>query len=495
MTFTDYIFEFSSKLKKVAVIDKINIDYEELYLRIRKISNMIKSKGLGKEDKILLISENSTFFIENYFGIIKSGCVCVPINPRASIEDIEYIINRCEAKLIFVEKRFLDTLTEELSKNLEIFTEETIDDFLTAITILELVEDETKVDFKEDVAVILFTSGSTAKPKGVMLTHYNLSYNTNSIIKYLKLSNNDRIEVVLPFYYCFGTSLLHTHFRVGGSLVINNRFMFPNSVLEDINQYQCTGFAGVPSNYQILLRKSNMKNMTFPTLRYVTQAGGKLPNIFIQELKELLKGTEIYIMYGQTEATARLSYLPPDKLEEKLGSIGKGIPGTQLRILDEDDNEVNTDEVGELVATGGNIMKGYFKDQEETNKVLKKHDLYTGDLATKDSEGYIYILSRKKNIIKSGGNRISPKEIEDIIVEIPGVIETLVIAVNDDILGEAIKAFVVIKPSSLEINEKFIIKYCKNKLPSYKVPKYVEFLEELPKNSSGKVMAGELNDR
>jgi acyl-CoA synthetase (AMP-forming)/AMP-acid ligase II len=271
--------------------------------------------------------------------------------------------------------------------------------------------------------------------------------------------------------------------------------MFPDSVLEDINKYECTGFAGVPSNYQILLRKSNMKNVNLPTLRYVAQAGGKLPNVFIEELKQLLKGVEIYIMYGQTEATARLSYLPPNKLEEKLGSIGKGIPGTELKILGEDGSEVDIGETGELVASGGNIMKGYFKDEEETNKVLKNGYLYTGDLATRDSEGYIYIMSRKKHIIKSGGNRISPKEIEDTIVRIGGVVEVAVIPVNDDILGEAIKAFVVIHQGNLEVDEEYIIQYCKDKLPSYKVPKYVVFLEELPKNSSGKVMVGELNDR
>jgi len=490
MTFTDYIFEFSSKLKKIAVIDKKNIRYDEMYLKIQQISQRIKNKGLGKEHRVLLISENSPFFIQSYFAIIKSGSVCVPINPTVDSNDIDYILDSCESKMIFIEKRFLKKLSGNLDKNIEIYTEETAE-----IENIKPLEQETNVDFKKDVAVILFTSGSTAKPKGVMLTHYNLLYNTNSIIQYLKLSSKDRIEVVLPFYYCFGTSLLHTHFRVGGSLVINNRFMFPGSVLEDINKYECTGFAGVPSNYQILLRKSNIKNMAFPSLRYVAQAGGKLPNVFIKELKELLKGTEIYIMYGQTEATARLAYLPPNKLEEKLGSIGKGIPGTQLSVLDEEGNEVKTGETGELVARGGNIMKGYFKDEEETLRVLREGKLYTGDLATRDSEGYIYIQSRKKNIIKSGGNRISPKEIEDNIVEIPGVVEVAVIPVKDDILGEAIKVFVVINPGNLEVDERYIIKYCKDKLPSYKVPKYVEFLEELPKNSSGKVMVSELNDR
>jgi Acyl-CoA synthetases (AMP-forming)/AMP-acid ligases II len=492
MTFTDYVFEFSSRLDKTAIIDKSNISYKELYLKISIISNLIKRVNIGHEDKIVLISGNSPFFIESYFGIIKSGCTCVPINPTLSNVDIDYIINSCSPKAIFIEKRFLDMIAEIVKKDIKIITEEDMDAFLINKADGEVSKEEIEIDLKKHVAVILFTSGSTAKPKGVMLTHHNLYYNTNSIIEYFKLNSKDRIEVVLPFYYCFGTSLLHTHLRVGGSLVINNRFMFPESVLDDIEKYQCTGFAGVPSNYQILLRKSSIKNKDFPSLRYVAQAGGKLPDNFIKELKQTLNGTEIFIMYGQTEATARLSYLPPNMLEEKLGSIGKGIPGTILKVIDKEGKDIKTGEIGEVVALGENIMKGYFNDNEETDKVIRNGYLYTGDLATVDNDGYIYIVAREKQIIKSGGNRISPKEIENIIIQIPGVIETAVIGVEDDVLGEAIKAFAVLNDEAFEVNEKYIIEHCKEKLPSYKVPKYVVFLERLPKNSSGKVMIGDL---
>lgn len=492
MTFTDYVFEFSSRLDKTAIIDKTNISYKELYSKISIISNLIKRVNIGHEDKIVLISGNSHFFIESYFGIIKSGCTCVPINPTLSNVDIEYIINSCSPKAIFIEKCFLDRIAEIAGKDIKIITEDDIDAFLINKADDEVSKEEIEIDLKKHVAVILFTSGSTAKPKGVMLTHHNLYYNTNSIIEYFKLNSKDRIEVVLPFYYCFGTSLLHTHLRVGGSLVINNRFMFPESVLDDIEKYQCTGFAGVPSNYQILLRKSSIKNRNFPSLRYVAQAGGKLTDNFIKELKQTLNGTEIFIMYGQTEATARLSYLPPNMLEEKLGSIGKGIPGTILKVIDKEGKDIKTGEIGEVVALGENIMKGYFNDEEETDKVIRNGHLYTGDLATVDDDGYIYIVAREKQIIKSGGNRISPKEIENIIIQIPGVIETAVIGVEDDILGEAIKAFVVLNDEAFEVNEKYIIEHCKEKLASYKVPKYAVFLERLPKNSSGKVMIGDL---
>lgn len=492
MNFTDYIFEFSSKLNKTAIIDKGNISYKELYSRILTISNGIKRTNARREDRILLISENSIFFIESYFGIIKSGCTCVPINPTLSNKDIEYIINNCNAKAIFMEKRFLEKLDTLINNDIKIITEETLNDFVESEENINVNKEELESDLKNHIAVILFTSGSTAKPKGVMLTHYNLYYNTNSIIEYFKLNGEDRIEVVLPFYYCFGTSLLHTHLRVGGSLVMNNKFMFPESVLNDIEKYKCTGFAGVPSNYQILLRKSSIKNRNLSSLRYVAQAGGKLPDSFIKELIQTLSRVDIFIMYGQTEATARLSYLPPDMIEKKLGSIGKGIPGTELKVIDIEGNEIKAGDIGEVVASGGNIMKGYFNDKEETDKVIKNGYLYTGDLATVDNDGYIYIVAREKQIIKSGGNRISPKEIENIIIQIPSVIEAAVIGISDDILGEAIKAFIVLNNEELKVDEKYIIEHCKANLPSYKVPKYVAFLDSLPKNSSGKVMIGDL---
>lgn len=492
MTFTDYVFEFSSGLNKTAIIDKKNISYIELYCKVLMVSYNIKKINIVKEDKILLISENSPFFIESYFGIIKSGCTCVPLNPTLSKNDIEYIINSCNPKAIFIEKRFLDNMRSLINKDIKIVTEETLNNLLLDKECTSNNREEKEIDSKNSVAVILFTSGSTARPKGVMLTHHNLCHNTNSIIEYLRLNREDRIEVVLPFYYCFGTSLLHTHLRVGGSLVINNKFMFPETVLDDIEKYECTGFAGVPSNYQILLRKSSIKDRNLKSLRYVAQAGGRLPDSFIKELRQALVGVDVFIMYGQTEATARLSYLPPNMLDEKMGSIGKGIPGTLLKVIDKEGNEVKVDEIGEVVALGENIMKGYFNDEEETRKVIRNGYLYTGDLATVDEDGYIYIVAREKQIIKSGGNRISPKEIENIIIQIPSVIEAAVIGIQDDILGEAVKAFVVLNDEALKVDEKYIIEYCKDKLPSYKVPKYVVFLEGLPKNSSGKVMMGDL---
>jgi len=490
MTFTDYIFEFSSKYNKTAIIFKNEISFEETFKNINNKASFIKNKKLSKKDAVLLVSENSNFFIENYFAIIKSGAICVPINPDLNSNEIKYIIDALNIKLIFTQKKFIKKINGVVCDNVDIYTEHSECNFNYKHE-NNYSED---INIKEDVAVILFTSGSLGTPKGVMLTHYNLMCNTNSIIEYLKLTKEDRVEMVLPFYYCYGTSILHTHFRVGGSLVINNKFMFPQTVIEDINKYNCTGFSGVPSTYQILLRMTDIKHNEVPSLRYITQAGGKLPETSIQELIDILKGVDIFIMYGQTEATSRLSYLPPNLINEKMNSIGKGINGTQLLVLNSEGKSVKPGEIGEVVAQGGNIMKGYFNDEEETGKVIKQGSLYTGDLAKVDDEGYIYIVSREKNIIKSGGNRISPLEIENIIVQIPEVVECAVIGVYDDILGEAVKAFVVLVENKSYIDFKYIFDFCKKQLPSYKTPRHVEFLKSLPKNSSGKVLIKKLKE-
>jgi long-chain acyl-CoA synthetase len=496
MTFTDYVFQYSKELEKTAVIYRnTEINYRELYRGINNVQNLIRERNCIGKESAMVISENSPFFIKAFYGIIKNGNVCIPVNPSASEDEVRYIIETLKINTFFIEEKCLKKM-----KN--IFMGKTQDFHIYCEKDLEnkehksaICEKDVMLNPKEDIAVIMFTSGSTATPKGVMLTHHNLMYNTESIIEYLHLNENDRVEVVLPFYYCYGTSLLNTHLRCCGSLVINNRFMFPETVLEDIRNYNCTGFAGVPSTYQILLRMTDIKNCHIPSLKYITQAGGKLQDTYINELIDVLKDVDIFIMYGQTEATARLSYLPPELVRSKMGSIGKGIPGTSLMVLNKEGRQVKPGEVGEIAAQGGNIMKGYLDDEALTKEVIKGGMLFTGDMATVDCDGYIYVVSREKNIIKCGGNRVSPKDIENVIVKIPEVVECAVVGVPHEILGEAVKAYVVLKTSNSKIDDKYIIDFCSERLVKYKVPKFVEFLDELPKNSSGKVMLKELQQR
>jgi acyl-CoA synthetase (AMP-forming)/AMP-acid ligase II len=348
-----------------------------------------------------------------------------------------------------------------------------------------------------DIAMILYTSGTTGESKGVTLTHQNLISNADSIVRYLRLTADDRVMVILPFCYAYGNSLLTTHMRVGGSLVLENSFSYPNIVLDRMRDEEVTGFSGVPSSFALLLNRSNVRSHTFQRLRYLTQAGGAMSPKHIHELRGVFPGKDIYIMYGQTEATARLSYLEPADLERKPGSIGKAIPSVSLTLrydgvdVDEYSGEVRRGKVGEIVANGDNIMAGYWNNPVETAKVIKPDGLHTGDLGRVDDEGYFYIVGRQSEIIKSGAYRISPKEIEEVILECPGIHEAAVIGTPDDILGEMVVAYIVAKPD-YTLDSKEILTHCWKQLPPFKVPRRVEFIGSLPKNPSGKVRKQDL---
>jgi acyl-CoA synthetase (AMP-forming)/AMP-acid ligase II len=415
---------------------------------------------------------------------MKSGNICVPLNPAIELENLDKVIEKTGSTLAFISKRYQQRFA---GYGFTFFDDELITTWHESAKEADQTNLNTPFDDSR-LAEIIFTSGSTGEQKGVMITHRNIIANTDSIVDYLKLSADDTIEVVMPFYYCYGLSLLHTHLRVGGSVHMNNSFIFIGSVIDDLDKYNCTGFAGVPSHFQILLRKTkDFKNRKFTSLRYVTQAGGKLHTAFISEFTEAFPEIKFYVMYGQTEATARLSYLPPEDLQRKLGSIGKGIPGVTLKVVDENGEQVKPGETGEILARGDNIMAGYFKDPETTSATIRNGWLYTGDNATVDEDGYIFMQSRKKEIIKVRGIRISPKEIEEVIVTYPGVIDCTISAESDDITGEAIKATVFVNDAELgDFSEEKIRQHCAQNLASHKVPQKVVFDTRLTFNSAGK---------
>ena len=296
------------------------------------------------------------------------------------------------------------------------------------------------------------------------------------------------MEVVLPFYYCYGLSLLHTHLKVGGSIVLNNNFMFLGTVIDDLRNFKCTGFAGVPSHFQILLKKSqSFKNTEFPSLRYVTQAGGKLHAVFIKEFIEAFPTKDFFVMYGQTEATARLAYLPPKLVNTKTSSIGKAIPGVELKVVNDKGERVGLNVEGELLARGKNIMLGYYKDEVSTKAAIKNGWLYTGDMAKIDKDGFIYLVARKKEIIKVGGKRVSPKEIEAVILSVPEVVDCTITGIKDEILGESLKAEIII--NRLDIEEEVrtkVLMRCKEKLALHKIPQQFIFDTKMNVKSTGK---------
>jgi long-chain acyl-CoA synthetase len=480
----DYFFENTSKLEKPFLVGKEEITYKQLYRSSLALAAQIENE-VGRNKHIMIISVNNLFFIKSYLAIIKSGNICIPLDPSIEKVNFDFICELTNPVMIF--------LTRDVEQRLVIkLTSSYYPDTFNYITTEVSDSDNSDAFNVETCAEIIFTSGSTGKPKGVMISHKNLIANTGSIVEYLKLTIDDRMLVVLPFYYCYGLSLLHTHLRVGGSIVLNNSFIFLGRIIKDLLENKCTGFAGVPSHFQLLLRKSDsFRNTSFPDLKYVTQAGGKLATIFIDEFVNSFPSVKFIVMYGQTEATARLSYLPPDLYEKKKGSIGKGIPGVELKVINEIGEKIKPGETGEVIARGKNVMMGYFADEEGTKNTIRGEWLFTGDLGTVDADDYIFLTARKKEIIKVGGKRISPKEIEAVILEIPEVVDCTVEGINDEILGEALKAIVIINPSkSKSINIDLIKKHCSRYLAMHKIPQIIELLDQLSISPTGKKKIG-----
>jgi len=477
----DYFFERTSDLEKPFLVGREEITYKDLYNSCINLAEWIMKKA-GTGQHIFLLSANNIFFLKAYLAIIKSGNICIPLDPSIEKENFRYIHELTLPKLIF--------LTPDVERKLELGS--------SSINVLPdsdaYVEkpvsgatSEKEFD-RERCAEIIFTSGSTGKPKGVMISHKNLIANTSSIVEYLQLTPDDRMLVVLPFYYCYGLSLLHTHLRVGGSIVFNNAFIFLGGVLKSLIDNKCTGFAGVPSHFQILLRKSDsFKQTKFPDLKYVTQAGGKLAPIFIDEFREAHPDIRFVVMYGQTEATARLSWLPPQVYDRRKGSMGKGIPGVELRVINESGEPIKPGETGEVIARGDNIMMGYFADEEGTKNAIRNGWLYTGDLGTVDEDGYIYLTARSKEIIKVRGKRISPKEIEAVILALPEVIDCTIEGIEDNIEGEMLKATVIVrKDSNGAVTKERLTKHCSQHLALFKVPQVYEFIDDLTISPTGK---------
>jgi len=471
--------------------------YGELLTATAKVSCYLCENGARKGDRVLLIADNSFFWVVSYLGILRAGLVCVPLPASSSQKAILDISERVAPRFGFAQSSFISKHGQLLPYD-SLISDSKVNVVPEVTNLSELTRGSSEcTDFaqtgEDDLAAVMFTSGSTGKPRGVMVSHRNIIANTLAITDYLELTERDRIMTVLPFYYCFGASLLHTHLRVGGSLVLGPRFLYPEKVLDRMQETRCTGFAGVPSHYLVLLHKSTMRQRQFPNLRYVQQAGGHLPVTSQLDLQEALPTTRIFIMYGQTEATARLSYLPPEKLVSKAGSIGKAVPGVKLSVLNEQGKEVSPREVGEIVAEGRSIAQGYWRDAEATAKTFREGKLYTGDYARIDEDGYIHIVGRKSEFIKCGGERVSCEFLEQEIMRSGQLLEVAVIGVEDELLGEAVKAFVVPCVSATSV-ESEVREFCRKQLPFQLVPREIVVLDLLPKTETGKVSKEKLRE-
>ena len=473
----------------VALIQKdTSMTYRKLRQNVAGMAACLLARGHSKGNRIGLCSENSIFFVTAYLGILRAGLVAVPFQTEITASTFERIVAEAGITEILVSQRLLNRL-RPWAENAEVSLLREADIQDPSEELDQLIPD---VD-PDDLAALMFTSGSTGAPKGVMVSHRNLDCNSRDIIAYMGLRPEDRVMVVLPFHYCFGASLMHTHLMAGGSMVLNNEFMYPETVMREMQAKECTGLAGVPSTYQILLRKSRFRELAFPKLRWLQQAGGKLPDPYILEILEAFPELRFYLMYGQTEAAARLSYLPPKRLIDKLGSIGMGLPSTHLDVLKPDGSPVTpgSDETGEIVATGPNITLGYWNDPLETAMRFRNGRLHTGDVARVDEDGFIFIVEREHEFIKSGGIRVSSIEVLDVIAEMPEVAEVAVLGFPHFLLGEAIRAFVVVARDADLVPED-VQAHCRRRLPIYKLPTEVIFIENMPHLDSGKVRKSRL---
>ena len=495
MNVRDYLLAGQDPLRIALRFPQTCHSYGALTTHTDQVTAYLLRRGIRKGDRVLLIGDNSFFWVACYLGIMQAGLVCVPIAASSQSRDIEYVLETTEAPIVCAQGSVAIAQGARFSGR-HLLTDKVVppigqaasqQDFSSLGADIIATHGYTSVG-PNDLAALVFTSGSTGHPRGVMVSHANIIANTDSIISCLSLTERDRIMAVLPFHYCYGASLLHTHLHRGGEVVVDSRFMYPETVIQRMIDTRCTGFAGVPSHFQILLRNSSLRKKQFPDLRYVQQAGGNLAPTFIRELKEALPNTQVFIMYGQTEATARLSYLPPEFLGSKLGSIGKGIPGVTLRVLNDEGREVRPGEVGEIVAEGANVTLGYWRAPQESEEMFRNGALYTGDLAKVDEDGFIYIVDRAKDFLKCRGEKVSCRQIEEVLLEFDELVEAAVIGIPDDVLGEAVKAFVV--PRARETNglKERVASFCKNRMPPHHLPKQIFVLPSLPKSSSGKVM-------
>lgn len=482
----------------IAIVDgDRRIRYAELWSRILSVAGFIRELGVGPGDRVALLLENSIEYVVAYYAVQLSGGVCVALNTASKARDIANWIRHSDAKLLFIDHQHPEFAAIRATVGADIPTvvvgqgaeaQSGVYSWAEALACAAHATDLGDIADIADSALasIIYTSGTTGNPKGVSLSHRNLSSNIRSILDYLELSAADSIVNVLPFFYSYGNSILHTHLAVGARIVLEKSMLYPVQVLKRMVEERVSGFSGVPSTYSILLNRVDLGQFDLTGLRYMTQAGGPMAPADIQRLTSTLPAVRFFVMYGQTEASARLSYLPPERLFDKLGSIGVAIPNVSIEIRDAEGARLAPHQHGELCATGENIMQGYWKDPHMTHGVLRDGWLHTGDLAYRDEDGYLFIVGRASDMIKSGAHRISPKDIEEVALEIDGVAEAVAVGIPDDLLGQVIKLIVVKRPG-VELDAMAIQRHCKQNLASYKIPKSIEFAESIPRTSSGKV--------
>jgi acyl-CoA synthetase (AMP-forming)/AMP-acid ligase II len=490
----------------------VRVSYGELAGRVRVLAGHLAARGIGPGSRVLLALTNTPAAIVAGLAVNAVGGTSVEVNREWGAEVLGEILTRSHARQLFIVARDARMWSAALAgRSIEhvwgVHGEPLPAAFGAALGEFPVswLLDDGRVDPRigdtpaapvmnlspDWPALVLFTSGSTGRPHGVIQTFRNVDANTRSIVEYLRLTAADRALVSLPLHYCYGRSVLQTHLFSGGSLFLDNRMAFPRTVMETLAAEGCTGFAGVPLTFEIIRKQVDVSTIGFPRLRYLTQAGGAMAPDTIAWVRNAFRPAELYVMYGQTEATARLSYLPPDRAGDKAGSIGVAIPGVELRVVDEHGRELPPGEVGELVARGQNVTPGYLDEPTETAAILHDGWLWTGDLAYRDADGFFFHRGRAKEILKIGGHRVSPVEIEQVIMRHPDVADAAIVGARDDLMGEVPRALIVTRPGTAP-SQADLRRFCLEQMPSYQVPAEFVYVDALPRNESGKLLRADL---
>lgn len=481
------IYKNAYNANSIAIKFKGNsITYEQLDKSVNQYSNLLLKLGVKAEERVLLSCPNSPEFIYSYLGVVKNAAIIVPINLQLTLEEIRYLIKDSEANFMMVHPAVIQKLNHTKESFQELLGIKIIvldEEFQRAIseTSHEAFEEVTDENI---VSTLLYTSGTTGKQKAAMLTHKNLVTNAEQSRLVFHGSANDNYMCVLPMFHVFGfTTCVLNPLLSGSTVTIIEKFQ-PKEVVESLLNDDVTVFMGVPSMY-VLLLEACKKNITFPKLRLAVSGGAALPVEVLRQTKDILK-LPVVEGYGLTEASPVVCFNPLDGIKKE-GSIGLPIPFVACKIVDENDMELAAGDVGELIVQGENVMLGYFKQEKETKEALKNGWLHTGDLAKKDEDGYIFIVDRKKDMVITGGLNVYPREVEEVIYQYPKVKEAAVVGIGDKLRGECVKAFIVLKDGE-ECTAKEMTHYLKERIAGYKIPREIEFISELPKNSTGKIL-------
>jgi len=486
---------------KIALVSQNKrLTYIQIENAANSLANALIFYGLHKQDRAAIYLENSIESVISIFGILKASGIFVIINPQVKSKKLEYMLNDCQVKILITDTKHLEEISSIMPNCSHLKKVIIADENKHDNSLLYKFEDTLKYPITRplnnsidmDLASLIYTSGSTGNPKGVMLTHLNMVSAANSIIEYLENTNEDIILNCLPLSFDYGLYQILMTFKFGGTVVLERSFLYPYHIIDKVVKEKITGFPIVPTIVAILLKNKNLDKYDFSRLRYITSTAQVLPVKYIIQLQKIFPNTKIYSMYGLTECK-RVTYLPPDELSRRPNSVGKAMPNVEIYLVNgQGEKIIKPGEIGELVVRGLNVMKGYWNLPEENAKKLRpglypgEKNLFTGDLFKMDDENYLYFVARKDNMIKTAGEIVSPKEVENILYEIDDIIEAGVVGVPDEILGHAIKAVIALKEDS-KLTKEEIILYCSKNLEKFMVPKYIEIRKQLPKTSTGKI--------